>query len=177
MRSNNLKQQVMDMYSEPRVTRVLKMGPDQKLIPGLALDLSTGWDFDVAEHRARARETIARDQLAFIIGSPPCTAYSAWHNINDKKRDAVSVQREKTRALVHMQFMCEVYQAQHAAGRYFLHEHPAWASSCDLECVQKSKACPESRRNSGASVSMGRPLLAESPSTSQRGSCRTAQPR
>ena len=35
-----------------------------------------------------------------------------------------------------MEFITELYRRQADAGRYFLHEHPAWATSWGLKCVQ-----------------------------------------
>ena len=57
-----------------------------------------------------------------LIGSPMCTAFSAWQRINEKKRDPDLVKREYVRAMVHIRFTMELYQLQHAAGRYFLHD-------------------------------------------------------
>ena len=64
-----------------------------------------------------------------LIGSPMCTAFSAWQRINNRKRDPSIVSKEYVRAMIHIRFTMELYKIQHAAGRYFLHEHPAQASS------------------------------------------------
>ena len=45
--------------------------------------------------------------------------------------------REYVRAMVHLRFVCELYTEQVQAGRYFLHEHPANATSWQEECMQK----------------------------------------
>jgi hypothetical protein len=39
-----------------------------------------------------------------------------------------------------MEFVCELYALQHAAGRYFLHEHPNGATSWSLECIKSVMA-------------------------------------
>ena len=36
-----------------------------------------------------------------------------------------------------LSFSCEVYAAQHASGRIFLHEHPATAESWQEDCIKK----------------------------------------
>ena len=36
--------------------------PKYRLNPGFALDLSTGWDFNREEHRAKALELLAREE-------------------------------------------------------------------------------------------------------------------
>ena len=38
-------------------------------------------------------------------------------------------------AAVHMEFVCKMYKKQLAAGRHFLHEHPAGATSWRLPCI------------------------------------------
>ena len=65
----------------------------------------------------------------FLVGSPPCTRFCSWQAINDKKRDPAVVEREHVAAMVHIEFMCELYRVQVDAGRYFLHEHPETAGS------------------------------------------------
>ena len=49
--------------------------------------------------------------------------------MNNKKRDPDVVRREYLKAMIHIRLIMELYKIQDAAGRYFLHEHPAQASS------------------------------------------------
>ena len=72
-----------------------------------------------------------------LIGSPMCTAFSAWQHINRTKRDATIVSKEHVRAMVHMRFCMELYRLQHEAGRYFVHEHPAFATSWGEDVVRQ----------------------------------------
>ena len=72
----------------------------------------------------------------FIIGTPMCTRWCTWQHVNDTRRDPKIVERELVRARVHLAFMCEIYQTQEDAGRYFLHENPDSSGSWDEECVQ-----------------------------------------
>ena len=72
-----------------------------------------------------------------LVGSPECKRFSSWQSYNDVRRDPQQVRREKVRALVHMEFVCELYEMQHAAGRYLLHEHPHGATSWSLNCIQR----------------------------------------
>ena len=54
---------------------------------------------------------------------------------------------------MHMEFVTQLYRDQVAEGRYFLHEHPQFASSWDLECVCETiDAVARSRQNSWRSV-------------------------
>ena len=72
-----------------------------------------------------------------LIGSPMCTAFSTWQRINNKIRDPYVVEMEKRRAVMHLQFCVELYREQLRNGRYFVHEHPAHATSWQEECMQK----------------------------------------
>ena len=65
----------------------------------------------------------------FLIGSPVCTAWCSWQALNNTKRDPEVVRREKVRAMVHLKFVESLYREQMENGRYFLHEHPEWATS------------------------------------------------
>ena len=74
---------------------------------------------------ARVRE----ERPMLFIGSPMCTAFSAWQRINNLIRDPQIVETEKKRAIEHLEFSILLYRDQLRNGRYFLHEHPAYATS------------------------------------------------
>ena len=126
---------VSEIYSPPRVTAAVKLLPELKLIPGFALDLTVAdsdgrlWDFDDVVMRDRARKKLLDEKPMLLVGSPMCTAFSTWQRINNKIRDPVTVKGELKRARQHLEFCVELYREQAKAGRYFLHEHPAYASS------------------------------------------------
>ena len=65
-----------------------------------------------------------------------CTAFSTWQRINNKFRDPVTVKGELKRAKQHLEFCVELYREQAKAGRYFLHEHPAYASSWQTDIME-----------------------------------------
>ena len=71
-----------------------------------------------------------------LIGSPMCTAFSTWQRVNNEIRDPVTVAAEKKRAVMHLEFCVELYREQLRHGRYFLHEHPAQATSWQEEGVR-----------------------------------------
>ena len=61
----------------------------RRLAPGLALvfaviDPSDGkpWDFNGPAKRARARMLVRRQRPYMLVGSPMCTALSAWQFLN-----------------------------------------------------------------------------------------------
>ena len=65
-----------------------------------------------------------------------CTAFSTWQRINNKIRDASIVAAELKRAVEHLEFCILLYREQLRNGRYFLHEHPAQASSWQEEAMK-----------------------------------------
>ena len=71
-----------------------------------------------------------------LVESPMCTAFSTWQRINNKIRDPVTVAGELKRAKQHLEFCVELYRIQAKAGRYFLHVHPAYASSWQTEIME-----------------------------------------
>jgi len=139
---------ISEMYSPPRLTAAARKLPHLQLVPGFALDLRTcdengvAWNFDVAERRDAARKKFHEEKPMFLVGTPMCTRWCSWQHINDAKRDPVEVRRELVQAQVHLAFMCELYQEQHDAGRYFLHEHPAGSGSWNEDCVKQVMQLP-----------------------------------
>ena len=134
-RSSALGAVVSELYSPPLVSAAARLMPQYQCIPGFALDLTTTdpegkpWDFDDAAQRKQAWQKIESEEPMLIIGTPMCTAFSAWQRIHALRRDPLVVSREYARAMVHLRFCMPVYEYQVKHGRYFLHEHPAQAAS------------------------------------------------
>ena len=82
-------------------------------------------------------EKVRREQPMLLVGSPMCTAFSSWQRINDKIRDPATCAAEKARGLLHLSFCVDLYREQHKHGRYFLHEHPAQATSWQSEVMER----------------------------------------
>ena len=76
------------------------------------------------EMRQRAWAKVKSEEPLLLIGSPMCTAFSAWQYINNVKRDPEVVVKEQARGMRHLSICCELYEYQAAHGRYVLHEHP-----------------------------------------------------
>ena len=134
---------VSEIYSPPRVTRLISSLPSVKLLPGFALDLTCidpddnqPWDFDKQEKREKARALLREQKPLVLIGSPMCTAYCTWQRINSLRRDPHVVQRELDKARMHLEFVVGLYNEQLEQGRFFLHEHPQYAGSWYEECVR-----------------------------------------
>ena len=70
---------VVEIFSPPRVTEAAKI---IGLKAGLAMDLTTGWDFNVKAHRDAAEEYVRRVKPWLVIGSPECKIFSALQHID-----------------------------------------------------------------------------------------------
>ena len=113
-----------------------------------ALDLRTlkpngeAWNFCKRADRKLAREMIERQDPDWIIGAPPCTAFSIWnHGINFKKMDREKVREMLHEGRLHLSFVCSIYRMQMKKNKWFLHEHPATAMSWredDIEAIRRS---------------------------------------
>ena len=71
------------------------------------LDL-TEWDFSKADGRNKFRKCVKNSKTLLLIGSP----------IDSGRGD-----QERARAVLHLAFICELYEIQVNGGRYFLHTH------------------------------------------------------
>ena len=132
----------MEIYSPPRVAEVChKYG----LEPGESLDLKSGWDLSNRSEQNRARALVRARAPNLIICSPPCTKFSNLQNLNkaingpewqEKFKDELELAKR------HVRFCVELMREQLAAGRHFLFEHPAWASSWDMPELQSLADTP-----------------------------------
>ena len=83
----------MEMYGQGTIVSEANRTRRSLNCEGLrAFDLRTNkpdgcpWNVDKREDRKLARQTIAGDDPEWIIGSPPCTAFSTWsRQMNDRK--------------------------------------------------------------------------------------------
>ncbi len=84
-----------------------------------------------------------------------CTRWCSWQALNDAKTDPSLVRREKIRAMVHLNFVAELYRDQVLGGRFFLHEHPDGASSWEEEVMQEVLRLPGVSRVKGDQCQYG----------------------
>ncbi len=98
-----------------------------------------GWDFRKKSHKKAAWEYIKKNKHLVAIGSPECKMFSMLHNFNtwDDER-----QKRMDEAVEHLAFVCKIYTLQVQEGRYFIHEHPAQATSWQLTYVQRVQSLP-----------------------------------
>ena len=90
-----------------------------------SLDL-TKWDFNNADCRNKCRKLVENSKPLLLNGSPI-----------DSGRES----KERARAVLHLAFICELYEIQLQGGRYFLHAHSQSADSSEqptvLDCMNR----------------------------------------
>ena len=125
---------VCEVFSPPRVGRVARR---YGVNPGDAMDLTTGWDFNLESHRKLAEEYVDKQFPLVVIGSPPCPPFNQLQAFSPDSRSKAAKWREGAR---HMEFMVRLYRKQLDAGRVFIHENPAHATSWALPVIRKMMA-------------------------------------
>ncbi len=132
---------VAEIYSPPRITEV---AAEMGLEAGWALDLTTvdehdgkPWDFTFEEKRIRCKKRIDEDKPFMVIASPMCGPFSSLQNWNYAKMDKKEVKDRIEKGLEHIKFCLDICLKQHLAGRLFLFEHPAGASSWWSQMIEQ----------------------------------------
>ena len=74
---------------------------------GDAMDLTTGWDFSIPEHRRKAEEYVDREKPLVLVGSPPCVAFSPLQTLNPNNEKKAMKLAEGIR---HMEFVAKLYR-------------------------------------------------------------------
>ena len=100
------------------------------------------WDFDEPEQRKKCKERLIKEMPYLLIGSPMCTVFSIIQNLNlhihrDDPVWLAKYEEAKMKAVKHVEFCVKIYRHQMSRGRYFLHEHPAGATSWELDAVKR----------------------------------------
>jgi hypothetical protein len=147
---------VSELFSPPRVNgelrRMRDSGARPELMPGTSFDLQvdqrTGesWDFTIVEHRRRCWTRLKEEDPWLIIGSPPCTDFSALNvGLNHPKMENEEVRRRLVQAHLLLNFALDVYRWQMSRGKYFLHEHPnsatSWKSPAMQDLLTQKSVC------------------------------------
>jgi hypothetical protein len=138
---------VSEVYSPPRVTKLMRELKSKYLVPGFAFDLTvldedgTPWDFSDPSKREKARRKLREQKPYVLIGSPMCKEFSTWQRLNEaKSKDPEAMRRARIAATVHIDFVASLYEEQIDGGRYFLHEHPRCASSWVVPSIERVRA-------------------------------------
>lgn len=140
----------MEMYGREAIVKEVQGQRRNLNVEGLgALDMRTTrpdgkhWDLSCRERRKLARQMIRELEPQWIIGSPPCTMFSAWNEkMNYRKVATEKVEQLKHDGRRHLQFVIGFYRRQISLGRHFLHEHPASAGSWSDPNIQALAKLP-----------------------------------
>ena len=108
----------------------------QKLIAGQTYDVKSNPALDLTRTtvQEQTRLSIAREDPMILIGAPPCTVFSPMQNINQKHQQGPVWEQKYQEGCDLLQFASQCYWDQ-IEGMFFLHEHPATASSWNMECI------------------------------------------
>ena len=144
------KKLVSEIYSPPRVTEELRKMRSKHLMPGFALDLTVidpddgrPWDFSGQDKRDKARKLLRSQKPYFLIGSPMCRAFSTWQALNTaRSSNPREIKKAYDEAVEHLDFVVSLYVEQLQGGRYFLHEHPQYATSWSVESMEELMKIP-----------------------------------
>ena len=90
----------------------------------------------------QTRLSIAQEDPMILIGAPPCTVFSPMQNINQKHQQGPAWEQKYQEGCDLLQFASQCYWDQIERGMFFLHEHPATASSWNMECIAEIAAHP-----------------------------------
>ena len=121
---------IVELFSQPRIAQVAagRSFEGTRLTPGWSLDLTrsdpkTGkpWDLGRKDVQARVTRMVEEGKPLFIVGSPPCTAFSSMQNITIGKRCPDKVADERKVAEAHMRFCMKLYRMQVKGNRFFVH--------------------------------------------------------
>ncbi len=145
---------VSEVYSPPRVTELLRRLKHRHLMPGFAFDLTVvdpddgkEWDFSKAEKREKARQKLRAQKPYVLIGSPCCRQFCTWQALNRFKHgQSAEAKRAEIEAKLHLDFVVSLYHDQLDGGRYFVHEHPYWATSWAEAKIKELMDTPGVRR-------------------------------
>ena len=131
--------------------KLIRDSKSRHVMPGYAMDLTTvdpddglPWDFSRKSKRNKARRMLREQRPYLVIGSPQCKEFSTWQYLNAQRfPDDGRRQEARKAAEVHLEFVASLYRDQLDAGRYFLHEHPRWATSWSVACIEKIAGHPK----------------------------------
>ncbi len=133
---------VTELYSPERVVQVAR---NMGLKGGLSFDLTNGWDFNLQTDRDAAWNYIVTNRPLMVIGSPMCTLFSQLQNLRKISPEGdANFEVRLENAIMHLKFCIKVYRRQSSEGMYYLHEHPATATSWQVQEMQELAQSPDS---------------------------------
>ncbi|CAK0892249.1 unnamed protein product, partial [Prorocentrum cordatum] len=128
---------IAETYSPNRFT---SMATSYGLKPSFFIDVTAKrdddafWDLGDEEDQRRLEAMQEEQRPDLLIGSPPCTSFSALLQ-HSKTKGEIEEMREEGRK--HVRVCIEAYKRQLQMGQHFLHEHPAGSASWDMPEMQE----------------------------------------
>ena len=136
----SMHQDIAEFYSMPRV---LPSARSRGFRGTLSLDLNNGWDFKIPKLCDLSCRLLLILQITMLILSPPCTAFSFLQELfNYKKLPVAVVQQKIAAAMILLRHALQCAMIQYKAGRLFVFEHPASATSWKLPEVRSMLDLP-----------------------------------
>ena len=133
-------QDLAEFYSPPRV---LPCARTKGLTGCLSLDLLCGWDFRVKRLRNLSLHLLSVLSIMLVILSPPCTIFSELQRLwNFKRMLKETFEAKWAEGMLYLEHAMLCCMCQHNAGRAFVFEHPARASSWKTSVVQAVMKLP-----------------------------------
>ena len=124
---------LIELFSPPRSVEACEA---LSLSCGPSFDLCTGWDLAQPSTQSQVLSMIKEHAPRMVIMSAPCTEFSAITRMwNRKRRSREENAQRLHHARVLLGFSMVVAKQQMDMGNYFIHEHPAGASSWKEGCV------------------------------------------
>ena len=121
------------------------------------IDCKVNPQFDLTSSQVRQEVAtlIEKEDPLFLIGAPPCTVFSSMQNINQKYNTGEAWEVKYQLKLSHLEYAVQLYWEQISRGRFFIHEHPATATSWGLPLIKELERHPGVQIVTGRHVSMG----------------------
>lgn len=127
---------VTEVYSPVRMANPA-LCKKQGLVPGSSLDLRTGWNFGLRNHRENAIRLVDSEDPELLVLSPMCDQFSQMNRINEARRDPQRRQAAWDTAIMHFRFAVRLCSLRHQRGKKFLLEQPWLAESWrERDCVK-----------------------------------------
>ena len=121
---------VSEIYTDAQ--RILQVAQKRGHRVGPAMSLSTGWDFQLAEHRERALKWIRKHKPYVVVLAFPCSFWSPLQALNGPKDYDAAFEK----AFTLLQFALDVAEEQVKAGLRYILENPAGSRAWKLDAVR-----------------------------------------
>lgn len=129
-----------EYYSPPRTVPLVQRAGLTAL---LSLDILTGWNFQDRTLQRLSLQLLTTLSVLFLVVCPPCRAFSELQRLWNFKRMSLQKQRDiMNEGMIYLTHAMEAARAQWRAGRFFMFEHPARASSWSTDVVKAMAAEP-----------------------------------